>query len=169
MVKLNWDVYYLTIAFAVARRSIDPSTKHGCVIVSNDNRVLATGYNGAIKGADDASLPTSRPQKYFVFIHAEENALLAYSGSQQDIIGARAYVTGQPCHKCLRMMIQKGLSRVVYCDIPSTKSVMMDDTEKEAARLVLGCRGKFVVDSIGFADVVNNISAMLSHASGQTR
>ena len=167
--KPSWDIYYLTIAFAAARRSIDPSTKHGCVIVSKDNRVLSSGYNGPIKGACDADLPTTRPQKYWLWIHAEENALLAYSGSQQDIVGARAYVTGQPCHKCLRMMIQKGLSRVVYCDTSSTKSVMIDESEKDACRLVLGCRKDFVLDSIGYEEVVANINSMVLHASGKER
>jgi dCMP deaminase len=167
--KPNWDIYYLTLAFAAARRSIDPSTKHGCVIVSKDNRVLSSGYNGPIKGADDCSLPMSRPQKYWLWIHAEENALLAYSGSQQDIVGARVYVTGQPCYKCLRMLIQKGLSRVVFCDTISTKSIMIDETEKEACRLVLGCRKDFVLDSVGFEEVVANISSMMRHASGQER
>ena len=76
--KPNWDIYYLTIAFAAARRSIDPSTKHGCVIVSRDNRVLSLGYNGPIKGADDVNLSMERPQRYWTWIHAEENSLLAY-------------------------------------------------------------------------------------------
>ena len=169
LVKLNWDVYYLTLAFAAARRSIDPSTKHGCIIVSKDNRVLSAGYNGPIRGSDDDNLPTSRPQRYWLWIHAEENALISYSGSYQDILGAKAYVTGHPCHKCLRMMIQKGLSKVVFCDTPSTKSVMMDETEKDACRLVMGCRKEFVLESVGFDAVADNISSMLLHASGKER
>lgn len=159
----------LTIAFAIARRSVDPSTKHGCVIVSMDNRLLSAGYNGPIKGANDENLLTSRPQKYYLWIHAEENALLAYSGAQQDIVGSRAYVTGHPCHKCLRMMIQRGLSRVVFCETKSTESVMMTEEEKEACRLVLGCRGGFILESISSDGVVSNASALLSHVSGRTR
>lgn len=167
--KPNWDVYYLTIAFAASRRSIDPSTKHGCVIVSIDNRVLSIGYNGPIKGANDSSLSLERPQRYWAWIHAEENALLAYSGSQQDILGATAYVTGQPCHKCLRMIIQKGLSRVVFCNTPSTKSVMMNDEEQAACRLVMSCRKKFILSCIDPEEIVHNISEMGLHASGQKR
>lgn len=157
------------MAFAAARRSVDPSTKHGCVIVSKDNRILSTGYNGPIKGADDEKLPTCRPQKYWLWLHAEENALLAYSGSHQDILGGTAYVTGQPCHKCLRMMIQKDLSRVVFCDTPSTKSVMIDETEKEACRLVMGCRKDFIVESISFEEILPNVNSLWLHVSGKER
>jgi len=169
MIKLDWDTYYMTLAFAIARRSIDPSTKHGCIIVSKDNRVLSSGYNGPIKGADDANLSTERPRRYWLWIHAEENALLAYSGSQQDILGATAYITGHPCHKCLRMMIQKGLSRAVFCDTDSTKSIMMDENEKEACRLVLACRNSFVLESIGFQGVSENVASMLLHVTGKIR
>jgi dCMP deaminase len=167
--KPNWDIYYLTIAFAAARRSIDPSTKHGCVIVSADNRVLSLGYNGPIQGANDSSLSMERPQRYWIMIHAEENALLAYSGSQQDISGATAYVTGQPCHKCLRMMIRKGLSRAVFCDTPSTRSVMLNQEEQEACKVVLSCRPSFVLQSVDPAEIILNISEMGLHASGQKR
>lgn len=157
------------MAFAAARRSFDPSTKHGCIIVSCDNRVLSIGYNGPIRGANDEILPTQRPQRYWLWIHAEENALLSYSGAHHDIMGATAYVTGQPCHKCLRMMIQKGLSRVVFCDTPSTKSVMMGEEEQDACRMVLACRKSFVIDKMGSEGVVQNASNLVSHASGVLR
>ena len=53
-------------------------------------------------------------------IHAEENAILAYNGSNQDIEGSSIYITGSPCHKCLRMIIQKGIKRIVYPKFPIT-------------------------------------------------
>ena len=167
--KPNWDEYYLTIAFAAARRSIDPSTKHGCVIVSKDNRVLSIGYNGPIKGANDADLSLDRPDRYWAWIHAEENALLAYSGSQQDINEATAYITGHPCHKCLRMMIQKGISRAVFCDTESTKSVMLNEEEQKACDVVLSCRKRFFLKSVDKKEIVKNIMEMELHASGKKR
>jgi len=131
----SWDEYYLTIAYVVAQRSFDPSTKCGCVLVSADNRILSTGYNGPIKGSIDAKIPLTRPEKYSHLLHAEENALLAYSGSQQDISGSTAYVTGRPCHKCLRMMLQKGIERIVYSSTNVTKVV--DKTDMEAQEIMI--------------------------------
>ena len=64
-----WDEYYLTIAYVVAQRSFDPSSKCGCVLVSRDGRVLSTGYNGPIKGSIDSKIPLTRPEKYCHMIH----------------------------------------------------------------------------------------------------
>jgi len=108
------DIYYLSIAFVVAQASFDPSSKCGAVIVSKDGRILSTGYNGPIKRSKDEEIPLSRPNKYFHAIHSEENSLLAYNGSYQDIAGATIYVTGRPCHRCLRGIIQKGITRIIY-------------------------------------------------------
>lgn len=130
----KWDEYYLTMAFVVAQRSFDPSSKCGTVIVSKDNRVLSTGYNGPIKGSNDNDIPLDRPMKYCHFLHGEENSLLAYNGSFQDIQGSTAYVTGRPCHKCLRMMLQKGITKIVYG--PNVTKVV-DQADMEAQEIML--------------------------------
>jgi len=80
--------------------------------------VLATGYNGPITGSRDADVPITRPEKYFYFIHSEENCLLAYNGSKQDLYNAVIYVTGVPCHRCLRMILQKGIRKIIHSDNP---------------------------------------------------
>lgn len=109
-----WDEYYLSIAYVVSQRSFDASSKCGCVLVSKDNRVLATGYNGPLKHSIDEEIPLTRPDKYPYMLHGEENALLAYNGSYQDIQEATAYITARPCHRCLRMLLQKGITRIIY-------------------------------------------------------
>jgi len=143
MHKPSWDEYYLTIAYVVAQRSIDPSSKCGCVIVSKDNRILSTGYNGPIKHSKDSKIPLERPKKYYHMLHAEENALLAYNGSYQDIEKATAYVTGRPCHKCLRMLLQKGITKIIH-SINNTKVVDKDDIE--AQELMLADRDIVIIE-----------------------
>lgn len=133
--KVNYDDYFLSMCYLVAQRSIDPSTKCGAVLVSKDHRILSTGYNGPIKGSDDGRIPLSRPEKYPHLLHAEENCILAYNGSFQDLDGAVMYVTGQPCHKCLRMIIQKGIRNIVYTD--GNQTVMQDTAEKAICELML--------------------------------
>jgi dCMP deaminase len=132
-----WDDYYLGLAFLVATRSIDPRTKHGCVIVSKENRVLTMGYNGPIRGIDNASVPLTAPAKYPHLLHSEENALLSYNGSLQDIQGSIAYITGDPCHRCLRMLIQKGVTRVVHGHVRSVMLETAEASENEAKRLMI--------------------------------
>jgi deoxycytidylate deaminase len=67
-------------------------------------------------------------------LHSEENALLAYNGSYQDIQGATAFITSRPCHKCLRMLIQKGITKIVY-GTSLTKVVNNDDIEAQKIML----------------------------------
>lgn len=124
------ESYYMALAFVVSARSLDPSSKCGCVIVSNDGRVLSTGYNGPLKDSKDEDIPLTRPQRYYHMIHAEENAILACAGSYQDFQGATAYVTGRPCHRCLRMLLQKGISTVIYGN-NLTKVVDAEDVKSQ--------------------------------------
>ncbi len=133
-IRPEWDDYFLSMAFIVARRSFDPSSKCGCVIVSRDKRVLSVGYNGPIRGSVDEEIPLTRPERYKFMIHGEENALLAYNGAYQDIQNSIAYVTGCPCHRCLRMMIQKGITRIVYGK-NDTKVVDKDDMDAQLIML----------------------------------
>lgn len=136
MQKIDYHTYYLTLAYVVAQRSIDPSTKCGAVLVSKDHRILSTGYNGPIKGVDDSKIPLERPAKYAHLLHAEENCLLAYNGSFQDLEEATMYVTGAPCHKCLRMIIQKGVHNIVYSK-GNVAMMQEDSVEQGYYRLML--------------------------------
>jgi len=118
--KPNWDDYYMALALTVAQRSVDKSTVHGACLVSYDHRLLSIGYNGPLKGGtfSDEDL-SKRPDKYWYMIHAEENCLINYHGSYSDLGSSTIYVTGEPCHRCLRMILQKGIHRIVYGTIGS--------------------------------------------------
>ncbi len=135
MNKINYDDYFLAMCYLVAMRSIDPSTKCGAVLVSKDHKVLSTGYNGPIRGADDSMIPLERPAKYAHLLHSEENCLLAYNGSNEDLENATMYVTGAPCHKCLRMIIQKGVRNIVYTN--GNLANMQDTAELAICELML--------------------------------
>ena len=134
----DWNDYFITLAFVVSQRSFDPSTKHGAILVSADKRILSTGYNGPIRNSIDSQIPLERPQKYAHMIHAEENCILSYNGSAQDLVGSTMFITGEPCHRCLRMIIQKGIKNLIYGPISSacvdpediqSKELMMNYSE----------------------------------------
>jgi dCMP deaminase len=103
----DWHSYFMQIADVVSTRSTDPNTKHGCVLVDKDRRIIATGYNGPPQGVN--TYPTTRPEKYDYFIHAEENAVL-FCREQPHA----AYITGPPCSTCARMLIQAGVKEIYY-------------------------------------------------------
>lgn len=155
MKKIDWDTYYLAQCYLVAQRSIDQSTKCGAIIVSKDGRVLSQGYNGPIRNSDDLNFPIERPKKYYMTLHAEENALLAYNGSYQDIQGATIYVTGRPCNTCLRMIIQKGISKVVHLKVPLTQLQKNDEILRDTSEeMIRRYAGDFEIVEL---DVMNDI------------
>lgn len=119
MERPNWDDYFLGMAIAASCRSIDENTHHGCILVNDENVIIATGYNGFVRGIDDDTLPKNRdvldsnnkPAKYKWMLHAEKNALLTATGK-----ATRCYVTGKCCLSCLQDLAQFGVKEIVMFD-----------------------------------------------------
>ena len=112
---INWDEYFMGIAMLAARRSKDPSTQVGACIVSKDNIIISTGYNGMPKGCSDDEYPWDRvgdETKYPYVVHAELNAVLNANG--RDLRGSRIYVALFPCNECAKAIIQSGIREIVY-------------------------------------------------------
>ena len=115
---INWDEYFMGIAMLAARRSKDPNTQVGACIVSQDNIIISTGYNGMPKGCSDDVFPWDRSgeneaaTKYPYVVHAELNAILNASG--RDLRGSRIYVALFPCNECAKAIIQSGIKEVIY-------------------------------------------------------
>jgi dCMP deaminase len=96
--RISWDEYFMSLAFLVAHRSPDSQTQHGAVIVDAANKIIATGYNGFLPGAEDICMPNLRPLKYQHIMHAEVNAILS---AAQNLHNCKIYITGLPCNDCL--------------------------------------------------------------------
>jgi len=116
---LTWDEFFMGIAKLSAGRSKDPNTQVGACIVSDDNRILSIGYNGAPNNFDDSLFPWNREgspieTKYMYVCHAEANAINNYLGSRKDLRGARIYVDLFPCNECAKGIIQAGIKEVIY-------------------------------------------------------
>lgn len=117
---ISWDEYFMAIAKLSAMRSKDPSTQVGACIVSNDNRILSIGYNGAPNGFSDEKFPWARKAKtnldtkYPYVCHAELNAILNYRGSKKDLEDSKIYVDLFPCNECAKIIIQSGIKQVIY-------------------------------------------------------
>ena len=139
---LSWDEYFMAIAILSAKRSKDPSTQVGACIVSNDNRILCCGYNGAPNGFEDKVFPWKREgnplnTKYFYVCHAELNAILNFRGSRKDLEGSKIYVDLFPCNECAKAIIQAGITTVVYGEdkYPDSVSVRASKRMFDAAKV----------------------------------
>ena len=131
----SWDEYFLDLAEMVSRRSPDPDTKHGCVLVDADRRVISTGYNGPVSGLPHDLIEPERPRKYNWFIHAEDNAV---AFARCDLRDATAYVTGTPCAACFRRLLQVGIRRIVQ---GNRESACLTDDERRACRTMAEALG----------------------------
>lgn len=106
--------YFMGIAEAVSLKSHDAETKVGGVLVKNDTDVVvATGYNGFVRGAPDDKLPTTRPDKYQYMVHCEENLIASAAKNGINIGNCTLVITMSPCQKCLRLLWQAGVTRVI--------------------------------------------------------
>ena len=112
---ISWDEYFMGIAMLAAKRSKDPNTQVGACIVSPENIIISTGYNGMPKGCSDDEFPWERDgeeTKYPYVVHAELNAILNANG--RDLRGSRLYVALFPCNECAKAIIQSGVAEVIY-------------------------------------------------------
>ena len=132
---LTWDEYFMSIAKITAGRSKDPNTQVGACIVSKDNRILSTGYNGAPNNFDDDKFPWDREgnpleTKYMYVCHAEANAIDNFRGYKKEFENSRIYVDLFPCNECAKKIIQSGIKEVIYLsdkykDSDSTKAAKL--------------------------------------------
>jgi len=115
---LEWDEYFMGVAFLAAQRSKDPSTQVGACIVNPQRKIVGIGYNGFPIGCSDDELPWSKTAadrldtKYPYVCHAELNAIINKNSS--DVRGCTMYVTLFPCNECAKLSIQAGLAKIIY-------------------------------------------------------
>jgi len=119
----TWDRYFMDIAHVVARRGNCVRRQVAAVIVK-DRRIISTGYNGTPRGVKNCfeggcarcagDTPSGRGLDECICSHAEENAITqaAYHGTA--VKDASIYVTLSPCLTCAKMIVNAGISEVIY-------------------------------------------------------
>ena len=123
--RIDWDTLWMTMAFSISQRSLDDSTKHGCVMVDGDNKIISVGYNSFPKNCIDERLPLTRPLKYRAILHSETNSII---NANRSLKGATAYITGFPCPNCFGNMLNAGIENIVYGCVGS-HCINEEDTE----------------------------------------
>ena len=113
--RASWDEYFMRIAVEVSSRATCDRKHVGAVIV-RDKCILATGYNGSIRGLShcDEDGHMMEDGHCVRTIHAEANAIIQAAKNGVMIDGATIYVTASPCWNCFKQITNAGLRRVVY-------------------------------------------------------
>ncbi len=105
----------MRIAREVATRSTCDRKFVGAVIV-RDKSILATGYNGSIRGLPHCSEDGHLMEDGHCVrtIHAEANAVIQAARNGVRIEGADIYVTASPCFSCFKMCANAGIKRIMF-------------------------------------------------------
>lgn len=104
----------MRIAECVASRATC-DRKHVGAVVVRDRCILATGYNGSVRG-----MPHCDDEGHMMegghcvrTVHAEANAIIQAARNGVRVEGATVYVTAPPCWGCFKMIANAGLARIV--------------------------------------------------------
>lgn len=123
MSRPSWDQYFIDITHLVATRSTCMRRQVGALLVKNRN-ILATGYNGTPSGIrhceetgclrERLKVPSGERHELCRGLHAEQNAIIQAARHGVNIDGSTLYCTTMPCIICTKMLINAGISRIVY-------------------------------------------------------
>lgn len=118
-----WNEYFLEIAKTCATRSNCFRAKVGAVIVGEDRKIKATGYNGTPSKVTSCyelgkcyrienNIPSGTRYETCRSIHAEQNAII--QAGQDRCQGATMYIYGHNfiCILCKRFIVQAGIKDV---------------------------------------------------------
>ena len=113
--RASWDEYFMNIAREVATRSTCDRKHVGAVIV-RDKSILATGYNGSIRGLPHCDEDGHLMEEGHCVrtVHAEANAIVQAAKNGVRIDGSGIYVTASPCWGCFRLIANAGIGRIIF-------------------------------------------------------
>jgi dCMP deaminase len=160
----SWDNYYMDMTFYISQKSLDPATKHGCIVVDSEHTPLSMGFNSPPRGCIDEDMPLTRPEKYPFMLHAEENAIINAARNGISLKGSTFYITGHPCHKCFRMILNVGAKTIIYGPVNSN-CVSKEDLDTIKLMNKRYCpKSKKIVKQIELLKWENPVGEVLSKA-----
>lgn len=114
--RSNWEHYFLTLCKHIATRATCDRLHVGCVITIN-NRIIATGYNGSPSGEDhcDDVGHLMVENHCLRTVHAEANAVALAAAHGVSLNGSTCYLTHTPCWNCAMLLYTAGVQKVI-CD-----------------------------------------------------
>lgn len=112
--QLILDSRYLRMARIWAENSYCQRRQVGALLVK-DKMIISDGYNGTPSGFENICEDENHLTKPYV-LHAEANAITKVAKSNHNSEGSTLYVTASPCIECAKLIIQAGISRVIYSE-----------------------------------------------------
>ena len=139
-----WNDYFLDLAKTCASRSNCLRAQVGAVIVGEDKKIKATGYNGTPSGVESCyergycyriqnNIQSGTQYETCRSIHAEQNAII--QAGQDRCKDATMYIWGHDfiCNLCKRFIVQAGIKGVYLRkdENSEVKYVSVEDIKRE--------------------------------------
>ena len=102
------------MALEWAKLSYCESRQVGALIGKN-RTIISDGFNGTPSGFENCCEDSEGNTQWYV-LHAEANAILKLASSTQSAKEATLYITLSPCKECSKLILQSGITRVVYIE-----------------------------------------------------
>lgn len=116
-VRQNWTQYFMNLARLAAERSTCDRADVGAIIVNQENRIVATGYNGSVgrKTPHCSEVGHAMRDGHCIATqHAELNCISYCAKEGIPIKDCVIYVTHFPCLHCTKAIIQSGITKIYY-------------------------------------------------------
>lgn len=139
--KTEEKQFMLDVARLTAARSKGVRLKVGSVVTDSNGDLVATGYNGTIRGFHTNTLEERIYQEEFSFsdssypyfdevngkcyrlvtnenisVHSEQNLIAHAARRGISIAGGTVFGTHSPCTKCTQLLIQCGIVEMVFLE-----------------------------------------------------
>ena len=110
--QLRYDLAYLRMAKEWAKLSHCTRKQVGALLVKN-GVIISDGYNGTPSGFPN-TCENEIGETHWYVLHAEANAILKVAKSTNNALGSTLYITLSPCKDCCKLILQSGITRMVY-------------------------------------------------------
>ena len=133
--KLSWDDYFKKMVLVSAEKSACKRLQVGCILVDDNHRILAHGYNGFLPKCPHVSIVRDDHEQ--ATVHAEQNVISYCAKMGISCKDSTAYITHYPCLICSRLLLASGIKHIKYmndykndelvevfaeqCNVPITK------------------------------------------------
>lgn len=163
MIRATWDEVWMAVADAIAFRSRCDLAQVGAVIVTQDQKVNSSSYNGPMAGLELSGTCRSWCPRYLAdrtnstysncfSVHAEANAIIR--ADHNAIAGGTIYVSRSCCVNCVRLIGNSGITRLVHrvTDIDWHRNPEYVEEQARAGQLdvVRWTRPTWIGDSVRF-------------------
>ena len=117
MGRPSCDENFMKVARVISERATCKRRRVGAVLARGVH-IVSTGYNGAPRGLEHCfKVGCDLVSGHCVrAVHAEANALIQAGVAGSGTEGTTLYTTTSPCQRCMGLIINAGIERVVYAE-----------------------------------------------------